>query len=58
MTATVIGRVRSGNGKSYEVTWDAASRDVCVSYAGWTRVGPSSLTADAMRRAEAWLCDK
>ena len=28
MSATVIGRVKSGQGKSYEVKWDQSSRDV------------------------------
>lgn len=58
MAATVIGKVRSGSGKTYEVKWDPASRDVYVSCAGWTHAGNASSAADAMRRAEAWLYDK
>ena len=58
MAASVIGRVKSGSGKSYEVKWDQASRDVYVSYAGWTRVGEASSANEAMTKAEAWLYNK
>jgi len=59
MSATVIGRVEARkSGKSYEVKWDQSSRDVYVSYGGWTRVGEASSAADAMNRAEAWLYNK
>jgi hypothetical protein len=58
MPASVIGRVKSGSGKSYEVKWDQASRDVYVSYAGWTRVGEASSANEAMTKAEAWLYNK
>ena len=58
MAASVIGRVRSGSGKSYEVKWDSSSKDTYVSYAGWTNVGPASSAGDAMRRSEAWLHSK
>lgn len=58
MAASVIGRVRSGSGKSYDVKWDATSHDTYVSYAGWTSVGKASSAGDAMRRAEAFLASK
>jgi hypothetical protein len=59
MAATVIGRVKSGStNKSYEVKWDQFSKDVYVSYAGWTLVGEASSARDAMNKAEAWLYDK
>jgi hypothetical protein len=59
MAATVIGRVKSGRtNKSYEVKWDSSSKDVYVSYAGWTHVGEASSASDAMNKAEAWLYDK
>lgn len=58
MSAEVIGRVKSRSGKSYEVKWDHSSRDVFVSYSGWTSVGKASSAGEAMRRAEAWLYDK
>lgn len=58
MSAEIIGRVKSPGGKSYEVKWDHMSRDVYVSYSGWTEVGKASSAGDAMRRAEAWLYDK
>ena len=59
MAATVIGKVKSGRtNKSYEVKWDQSSKDVYVSYAGWTRVGEASSARDAMNMAEAWLYDK
>ena len=58
MAATVIGRVKSGKGKSYEVKWDQASRDVYVSYAGWSDAGKASSANEAMNKAEAYLYDK
>lgn len=58
MGADVIGRVRSSSGKQYEVKWDARTRDVYVSYAGWASCGTASTAAEAMRKAEAFLYDK
>ncbi len=59
MAASIIGRVKSGKSrKSYEVKWDASSRDVYVSWAGWSSCGKASSAADAMRRGEAYLYDK
>ena len=58
MAATVIGREKSGTGKSYEVKWDQSSRDVYVSYAGWTHVGKASSAREAMNKTEAWLYNK
>jgi hypothetical protein len=58
MSAAVIGRVKSGQGKSYEVKWDAASRDVYVGWGGFTHIGKAGSAAEAMRKAEAWLYNK
>lgn len=58
MSANVIGRVKSGAGKSFEVKWDSSSGEVYVSYAGWSFCGKASSAGDAMRRAEAYLYDK
>ena len=58
MAAEIIGSVKSGKGQSYQVKWDHISRDVYVSYAGWTAVGKASSAGDAMRKAEAWLYNK
>ena len=58
MAASVIGNVKSGKGKSYQVKWDQANRDVYVSYAGWTHVGKASSAREAMNKAEAWLYSK
>ncbi len=58
MAATVIGSVKSGKGKSYEVKWDQENRDVYVAYAGWSHVGKASSAREAMNKAEAWLYDK
>jgi len=58
MAATVIGRVRSGKGKTYEVKWDSLSRDVYVAYAGWTHAGKASSVTDAMQKSEAYLYNK
>lgn len=58
MGAQVIGTVRSGSGKTYEVKWDPMSKMAYVSYAGWASCGTASSASDAMRRAEAFLYDK
>ena len=59
MSASVIGRVKSGKEKkSYEVKWDQSSRDVYVSYAGWSHVGKASSANEAMNKSEAWLYNK
>lgn len=58
MAATVIGRVKSGKGSSYEVKWDSSSRDVYVAYAGWTSCGKASSASEAMNKAEAYLYNK
>ncbi len=58
MAASVIGRVKSGSGKTYEVKWDQSSRDVYVAYAGWSHVGKASSTNEAMNKAEAYLYNK
>ena len=58
MSASIIGSVKSGSGKSYEVKWDQSNRDVYVSYAGWSHIGKASSPNEAMNRAEAWLYNK
>jgi len=58
MAASVIGRVKSGKGKTYEVKWDQSSRDVYVAYAGWSHVGKASSANEAMNKAEAYLYNK
>jgi hypothetical protein len=59
MSASIIGKVQSGNThKSYEVKWDEYTKDVYVSYGGWSYVGKASSAGEAMRKAEAWLCNK
>jgi hypothetical protein len=58
MSSTVIGRLKAGSGKSYEVKWDQSNRDVYVSYAGWSYVGKASSANEAMNKAEAYLYNK
>ncbi len=58
MAATIIGRVKSGNGKSYEVKWTQSDKNVYVSWGGWTKVGQASSAGEAMTKSEAWLYDK
>jgi hypothetical protein len=58
LSAIVIGTVKSGSGKTYEVKWDQMSKDVYVSYAGWAHVGKASSANEAMNKAEAWLYNK
>ena len=58
MSASVIGRVKAGSGKTYEVKWDQSSKDVYVAYAGWSHVGKASSANEAMNKAEAYLYNK
>lgn len=58
MSGTIIGRVKSGSGKSYEVRWDAVSKEVYVSVAGWTYVGEAKSASEAMTLAEAFVYNK
>ncbi|MCK6621578.1 MAG: hypothetical protein HUU32_23285 [Calditrichaceae bacterium] len=58
MPAQIIGRVKSRNGKTYEVKWDSMNKEVYVSYAGWSYVGKAFSASEAMNKAEAWLYNK
>jgi len=59
MASEKIGSVKSGKScKSFDVKWDQSSRDVYVSWAGWTSVGKASSAREAMNKAEAYLYDK
>jgi hypothetical protein len=58
MPSTIIGRVKSGSGKSYEVKWDSFAKEVYVSYAGWTLVGKAYSASEAMTMAEAFVYNK
>lgn len=58
MSAIVIGRVKSSKGKSYEVKYDKSSKDVYVSWAGWSYVGKAASANEAMIKAEAFLYNK
>jgi hypothetical protein len=54
-----IGSVKSGKTrKSFEVKWNQSSRDVYVSWAGWTNVGKANSAREAMNKAEAYLYNK
>jgi hypothetical protein len=58
MAARLIGSVKSGSGKTYQVKWDSVSKDVYVSYAGWSSCGKAESAAEAMNRAEAYVHSK
>ena len=59
MATIILGRVKAGkSGKNYEVKWDQSSKNVYVSWAGWSYVGKASSANEAMNKAEAWLFDK
>ena len=58
MGSELIGRVKSGSGKSYDVRWDPRSKTVYVDYAGRTGCGTADSAAEAMRKAEAFLYNK
>jgi hypothetical protein len=59
MSGTIIGCVKSGKSKkTFDVKWDHNSRDIYVSYAGWTNVGKGNSATEAMTKAEAFLYNK
>lgn len=59
MASEKIGSVKSGKShKSFDVKWDQSSRDVYVSWAGWSNIGEANSASAAMNKAEAWLYDK
>ena len=58
MSTTVIGRVKAGSRKEYEVKWDQGDKNVYVSYAGWSKVGKAYSAQEAMNKAEAFLYNK
>jgi hypothetical protein len=59
MAAEVIGKVKAGrSGKTYEVKWNSADKNVYVSWATWTKIGQANSAREAMTKAEAWLYDK
>lgn len=59
MSTEKIGSVKSGKSiKSFDVKWDQSSRDVYVSWAGWTSVGKANSAREAMNKAEAYLYNK
>jgi Tfp pilus assembly protein PilV len=58
MAAQAIGSVKSGSGKTYQVKWDSVSKDVYVSYAGWSSCGKAQSAGDAMNKAEAYVYNK
>ena len=58
MSAQIIGSVKSSSGKSYEVKWDTVSKEVYVSYGGWTSLGKAYTSSEAMNKAEAFLYNK
>ncbi len=58
MFTQIIGRVKAGSGKSYEVKWDSTSKTAYVSWGGWKKLGKAYSASDAMRKAEAFLYNK
>lgn len=52
MEATVIGKVKSGSGKAFEVKWNQSNRDVYVSWAGLTHIGKASSANEAMNKSK------
>ncbi|HPS30949.1 MAG TPA: hypothetical protein PLZ43_11885 [bacterium] len=58
MSATVIGKVKAGSGKTFEVKWDQGDKNIYVAWAGWTKIGQAGSASEAMVKAEAWLYNK
>lgn len=56
MAAQKIGEVKSPNNqKIYEVKWCSSSREVYVSYAGWSYVGKANSAEQALNFSLSWL---
>lgn len=64
MAAKVIGSVTGFEGKSYEVKWDQASRDVYVFdppharsswFTKWAHIGRAFSADEALTTAERWV---
>lgn len=56
MSAQKIGQVRSPNNqKNYDVKWCSSSKEVYVSYAGWSYVDKASSAEQALNFALSWL---
>jgi len=51
MSSSIIGRVKTGSGKSVEVKWNQTSKEIYIGYAGWTFVGHANSASEAMRKA-------
>lgn len=58
MAALIIGSVKSGKRKSYEVKWDQSSKVLYVNNYGWTNIGKASSAGETMTKAEAWAYNK
>jgi len=58
MATQIIGKVKSGSGETYQVKWDSVSKDVYISYAGWSNCGKAQSAGDAMNQAEAYVYNK
>jgi len=58
MLSNEIGKVNSGSNKTYTVKWDQSSKDVYVSWGGWSNIGKANSAGEAMTKAEAWLYNK
>lgn len=54
----IVGRVKSGSGKTFAVEWHEDDKEVYVDWAGWSYVGKAYSAGEAMRKAEAWLYNK
>lgn len=59
MAAEKVGRIRTGSGKSWIVTWDPISKKIyCGPKDGTYRVGNAKSAAEAIRLTEAYCYNK
>lgn len=67
MATQVIGKVKSPSGKTYEVKWDATSKDLYIKYTGGltplsggsaTNIGRASTAQEAIIKAEGAVYNK
>lgn len=59
MASESIGKVKSGKGKSVEVFWNKATKEIYVAWGGRTKLPSKASSAiQAANMAEVWLKDK
>ena len=59
MSSELIGKIKSGKGKMYEVFWNQRSSEIFVNYGGKIKIPYKAKSSNqAANMAEVWLRDK